>query len=243
MIRNFIAGLLTISTIFFISCNKEIKENTNLTITGKVDGLKQGKVYLYQVQDTSFVIIDSVVVQGKEANFVFNHYIDSPEMLFLTLDRGHSQSVDNQISFFAEPGQMTVETTLKNFYKDAKITGSKNDELYKNYLKSRSIITDRQNELLVAIFEAQKANNSSKIDSLDIVSKRLNARLYLNALNFAMINKDADIAPYIALTELYDRNIKYLDTIYNSLSPEIMKHKYAKSLGEFIQQRKQEENN
>ncbi len=243
MIKKCIAGLLAIGAVFFVSCNKENKGDNNLTITGKIEGLKQGKVYLHQVQDTSFVVIDSVIVQGKDASFVFNHHIDSPEMLFLTLDRGYSQSMDNQISFFAEPGKMTIETTLKSFYKDAKVTGSKNDELYKNYLKSRSLITDRQNDLLVAVFEAQKTNNSSKIDSLDLVSKRLTGRLYLNAVNFALVNKDTDVAPYIALTELYDRNIKYLDTVYNSLSPEVMKHKYGKSLGEFIEQRKQEENN
>lgn len=243
MIRNFVGGLLTISALLFVSCNKESKADSNLTITGKVEGLKQGKVYLYQVQDTSFVAIDSVVVNGKDANFVFNHYLESPEMLFLTLDRGHSNSIDNQISFFAEPGNMKVETTLKNFYKDAKVTGSNSNELYNSYLQSRTIITDRQNELLVSLFDARKEENAAKVDSIEAVAKRLTGRLFLNAVNFALTNKDSDVASYIALTELYDRNIKYLDTIYNSLSPEVVKHKYGKSLGEFIEQRKLEENN
>ncbi len=225
----------------FASCSKDSKGTENLTISGKVDGLKQGKVYLFHVQDTTFVVLDSLVVDGKSSDFTFKHHLESPEMLFLSLDRGHSNSIDNQLSFFAEPGTMTIETTLKNFYKDAKIKGSQSNDLYKEYLKSRTMITDRQNDLYVALFEAQKANNTAQLDSLQEVNKKLTGRLFLNAINFALNNKNSDVAPYIALTELYDRNIKYLDTIYNSLTPEVSKHKYGKSLNEFIQERKKEE--
>lgn len=136
---------------------------------------------------------------------------------------------------------MTIETTLKNFYKDAKVKGSQNNDLYNEYLKSRTLITDRQNDLYVSLFQAQKTNNAAALDSLQSLNKKLTGRLFLNAINFAINNKNSDVAPYIALTELYDRNIKYLDTIYNSLTPEVLNHKYAKSLNEFIQERKTEE--
>ncbi|MBB1150311.1 MULTISPECIES: DUF4369 domain-containing protein [unclassified Myroides] len=240
MIRKYLGAALVIASLF-AACGKDTKGTENLTITGKVDGLKQGKVFLYHVQDTTFVVLDSLVVDGKSSNFTFKHHLESPEMLFLSLDRGHSSSIDNQLSFFAEPGTMTIETTLKNFFKDAKVSGSQSNELYNEYLKSRALITDRQNELYVSLFEAQKTNNTASLDSLQEVNKKLTGRLFLNAINFALNNKNSDVAPYIALTELYDRNIKYLDTIYNSLSPEIVNHKYGKSLNEFIQERKKEE--
>lgn len=239
--KKYIGLAFILGASLLVSCNKDAKGTDNLTITGKIDGLKQGKVYLYHVQDTTFVALDSVIFDGKSADFTFKHHLESPEMLFLSLDRGHSNSIDNQLAFFAEPGTMTIETTLKNFYKDAKVKGSQNNDLYNEYLKSRTIITDRQNDLYVALFDAQKTNNQAKLDSLQEVNKKLTGRLYLNAINFALNNKHADVAPYIALTELYDRNIKYLDTIYGSLAPEVLNHKYAKSLNEFIQERKKEE--
>jgi len=239
--KKYIGVALLVGASFFASCSKDTKGTTNFTLTGKIDGLKQGKIFLYHVQDTSFVAIDSLVVDGKSSDFIFTYHLESPEMLFLSLDRGHSNSIDNQISFFAEPGNMNLETTLKNFYKDAKIKGSQSNDLYNEYLKSRALITDRQNDLLVTLFDAQKTNNTAKIDSLEGVNKRLTGRLYLNAVNFALNNKNSDVAPYIALTELYDRNIKYLDTVYNSLTPEVVNNKYAKSLHEFIQERKVEE--
>lgn len=241
--KKYIGVALILGASFLASCNKETKETGNVIINGKIDGLKQGKVYLYQVQDTTFVALDSVVFDGKTTAFTFKHQLESPEILFLSLDRGHSTSIDNQLSFFAEPGTITIETTLKNFYQDAKVKGSQTNEIYKEYLKSRAMITDRQNDLYVALFEAQKNNNTAQLDSLQEVNKKLTGRLYLNAINFALNNKNSDVAPYIALTELYDRNIKYLDTIYNALTPEVINHKYGKSLNEFIQERKKEEAN
>lgn len=241
--KKYIGVALILGASFLASCNKETKETGNVIINGKIDGLKQGKVYLYQVQDTTFVALDSIVFDGKTTAFTFKHQLESPEVLFLSLDRGHSTSIDNQLSFFAEPGTITIETTLKNFYQDAKVKGSQTNEIYKEYLKSRAMITDRQNDLYVALFEAQKNNNTAQLDSLQEVNKKLTGRLYLNAINFALNNKNSDVAPYIALTELYDRNIKYLDTIYNALTPEVINHKYGKSLNEFIQERKKEEAN
>lgn len=241
--KKYIGVALLLGASLLASCTKDTKETGNLTINGKIEGLKQGKVYLYHVQDTAFVALDSVIFDGKSADFTFKYQLESPEMLFLSLDRGHSQSIDNQLAFFAEPGIMTIETTLKNFYQDATIKGSQSNEIYKEYLKSRAMITERQNDLYVALFEAQKTNNTAKLDSLQGVNKKLTGRLYLNAVNFALNNKNSDVAPYIALTELYDRNIKFLDTVYNALTPEVLNHKYAKSLDAFIQERKKEEAN
>lgn len=102
MMKKYIGVAFLIGASLLASCSKDKKETSNLTITGKVDGLKQGKVFLYHVQDTTFVVLDSLVVDGKSSDFTFNHYIESPEMLFLSLDRGHSNSIDNQLAFFAE---------------------------------------------------------------------------------------------------------------------------------------------
>jgi predicted glutamine amidotransferase len=161
-------------------------------------------------------------------------------MLFLALDRGHSKSIDNQIPFFAEPGNIEIHTTLKNFFSDAKITGSETNDTYQEYLKTRALITDRQNQLLVEVFNADKEKDAAKLDSLSAINKKLTARQYLNAVNFALNHNSSDVAPYIALTELYDRNIKYLDAIYNSLTDKTATNKYGQQLKEYIEERKAE---
>ena len=55
-------------------------------------------------------------------------------------------------------------------------------------------------------------------------------RRYLYALNFASSNGDNVIAPYIALTEVSDANIKFLDTVASKLTEEVKVSKYGKLL-------------
>ncbi len=236
--KKYIYTFIAVGAILFSACKNE-SPNYNLSINGTIDGFKQGKIYLFKVQDTIFSAIDSVVVKGNP-EFNFNLNIDSPEMFFLALDRGHSKSIDNQIPFFAEPGNIEIHTTLKNFFNDAKILGSKSNDVYQEYLQTRTLITNRQNDLLIEIFNAERENNQQKADNLYLLNKKLTARLYLNAVNFAINHNDSDVAPYIALTELYDRNIKYLDTIYNSLTDKAATNKYGQQLKEYIKERKAE---
>ncbi len=54
------------------------------------------------------------------------------------------------------------------------------------------------------------------------------------ATNFAINNKEYEVAPYIALSEIYDINMKYLDTIQKSMSPKVAQSLYGKKLTEYI---------
>ena len=56
-----------------------------------------------------------------------------------------------------------------------------------------------------------------------------------------MNNKDYEVAPYLAVSEIFDANIKFLDTIQESLPPKVRDSKYGKSLEEFLKERKQQE--
>lgn len=225
------------ATLF--SCKKDLPQG-NLRLKGSVVGLKKGILYLHKIQDTSWVTLDSILING-DAVFDRNFTIDSPEMYYLTLDRGTSSSIDNQLMFFAEPGTITIETSLKNFYNDAKISGSKSQEIYQEYLKTRSDLVHRENETLVALLQSEHSGDLAAKDSLLNLSKRLTARKYLNAVNFALNHKDSDVAPYIALVDLYDRQIKYLDTINNSLTSAVKNGHYGSMLADYIQERKAEE--
>ncbi len=238
MKKTLLLTILSISALL-ISCTKENKGG-NLTLTGKVNGLKQGTLYVQKIQDTTLVTLDSILIKGN-SEFEVVLQIDDPEMFFLSLNRGTTASQDNQLMFFAEPGKINIETSLKSFFGDAKITGSKNQAVYEDYLKTRARLTDKQNDLLIAIFNAGKAGQNAEKDSLLNVSSKINGRRYLNAVNFAVTHGDSDVAPYIALSEIYDRPIKYLDTIQNSLKNGVADRKYGKALKEHISERKEAE--
>ena len=93
-------------------------------------------------------------------------------------------------------------------------------------------------DLIKENFDAQKANDTSRInESVDKYNNHIK-RKYLYTINFALNNKDSEVAPYLALSEIYDANIKFLDTINNSLVPEVKASKYGKDLQAFITKRK-----
>jgi hypothetical protein len=233
-------ALATIILLF--ACSKSDNKTGNVELTGNVEGLKQGKLYIQQLKDTSLVLLDSIIFSGK-SNFETKFQIEEPQMLYLSLDRGTTESIDNSILFFAEPGKMKIETTLQGFYANAKISGSENQKIYEKYLKIKSNLNDENLELI----EKELKNNITKKASIteEINNKRdkLTIRKYLYTANFALVNPKYEVSPYIALTEIPDANIKLLDTISKTLSPKVAKSKYGKRLNEWIKERKTTEEN
>lgn len=214
-----------------ISCSKE---NGNLDISGEIKGLKQGTIYVQTAKDSGIYTLDSIKFNGK-SNFKINLNIDEPQVLYFSLNRGVSQSQDNNLIFFAEPGEMKITTSLNRFYGDAKVEGSENQTLLDKYFTSKRTLTNRQNELIKDQMLYSKAGNFKKVDSLENQIKKTTNRIYLNAVNFALKNKDKEIAPYIALTEIAPISNKYLDTIQKSLPENISNSLYGKVLKEVNQ--------
>lgn len=231
--------LFVFAISLFIACNKK-EAKTNLHITGNVKGLKKGVLYIQRIIDTSLVIIDSIKIEGN-SNFKTDLTIKSPEMYYLYLDRGVTNSLDNNIAFFAEPGNINIQTTLEFFNSDAKITGSKNQEKYDEYKKVISRFNDNNLSLMELKFNAFKNKNIKTIDSIEEKQDINLKKRYLFSTNFALNNKNYDVAPYIALTDISDISLKYLDTIQKSMTPEVSKSLYGKKLIQFYKDRKKQE--
>jgi hypothetical protein len=155
-------------------------------------------------------------------------------MLYLFLDRGVTNSMDNNLLFFAEAGTINIDTNLDSFIGSAKITGSKNQEKYEEYKKINNRFRDENLDLIEQKFNTAKTNNLKAIDSLNAKQESNIKRKYLFATNFAINNRDYEVSPYIALSDIYDINIKYLDTIQKSMSPKVAKSLYGKKLTEYV---------
>lgn len=227
------------SVLLLVACNQN-ESKGNLHITGNIKGLKDGTLYIQKIADSTLIAIDSIKIDGQ-SSFESNIDLKSPEMLYLYLDRGVTNSLDNNIMFFAEPGNITIETNLDSFIASAKITGSKNHDLYEEYKKVNSRFTNENLTLIEKKFRALKTNNSKALDSLTKLQDNNIKRKYLFATNFAVNNKDHEVSPYIALAEIYDINIKFLDTIQKSMTPKVANSLYGKELTEYVQKVKKNE--
>ncbi|MGO4911448.1 DUF4369 domain-containing protein [Leeuwenhoekiella sp. W20_SRS_FM14] len=229
--------LIIICLTTLVACNKD----SDFTLTGKINGLKKGKLYLQRVEDTTLVNLDSLIIDG-DSEFEFYAKLKEPQILYLTLEKVDAYEYDDRIMFFAEPGEMTLNTSLKNFESQAAITGSENQIKLEEYNKIIRRFNDENLDLIKKNFEARKQQAEDSIIYYDQKLQNLTKRKYLYTVNFAMNNKQFEIAPYLAISEIFDANIKYLDTIYNSLEPKIKKSKYGSVLKDFIKDRKTSDN-
>jgi hypothetical protein len=145
-----------------VSCNEK-QSTKDLVLTGNIKGLKSGTLYIQRIKDTTLVAIDTIKISG-DSHFTSEFDLDSPEMLYLFLDRGVTNSLDNNISFFAEKGKMNIETSLDFFTADAKITGSKNQELYDGYRKVIARYVDQDLTLIQKKLMAYKENKIEEMN-------------------------------------------------------------------------------
>ena len=225
--------ILSFALLSLVSCSKKENESGNLHITGNIEGLSQGKLYIQQLKDTTLVVVDSIIFKG-DSHFEKSIPLTEPEVLFLFLDRGQTNSIDNSLGFFAEPGEMTINTKLKEFYSSAKFTGSKNQELWEEF----NTINKRFTEDNLSIMEKRLQNelnfNAERQDSIAKAYEKLLKRKYLYTANFASTHGEYEVAPYIALSEIANINITFLDTIASKMSPKVSESKYGKMLKEHI---------
>jgi hypothetical protein len=224
--------------LFVIGCGKKEAEG-NLVVTGDVKGLKKGTLYIQKMEDTAFVVLDSIAISG-DSHFESTLNIESPEMLYIFLDRGVTENIDNSLMFFAEPGKINIDTELATFFAKAKITGSKNHDLYEDFKKVKSRFTNQEltlTEQELNAFKDKKPLPADLREKYEMIIKKK----YLYAVNFALTNKDHAVSPYIALSEISDANVNYLDTIRKSMAPDVAKSKYGKILTEYVAERKKEE--
>ena len=228
-----LAGLLLLA-----SCADKDKKG-NLEISGNIKGLKKGTLYLKQLRDTLLVTIDTIAIDG-DSKFQTSVEIKEPEMLYLFLDRGKTASIDNSLPFFAEPGKMTIETKLETFYAEAKIKGSKNNDLLEEYKKVKSRYLDQELEIKVKDMEASIRNKTLPETEVAKYESALKRR-YLYTANFAMNHKDSEIAPYIVIAETPNLGLDYVKRILDGLSPKVAASKYGKLLKQLYEERRKAE--
>lgn len=226
--------IFSILLLSFLSVSCAKKEEHNFKLKGYVKGLKKGTVYLQKQQDSVIITLDSLEIKG-EPNFELHTDIKEPEILILKLDKNDDQ--ENWVSFFADTGVTEIRSTRKLFNFNSKIKGSKQQEVLEEYLSTLTKLNNRNLDMLQSNFES---NSSTTFNEQQ---QNFLKRKYTYTINFALNNNNSEVAPYLAVYEIPNTTVRYLDTIYQSLTPPIKNSKYGKLLKETINLRKKEESN
>ena len=221
-------ALIIISTIIIMGCNSNID---NMSVSGNVDGLMKGTLFLQSQKDSVVVNLDSMYLKG-DGNFKLSTYINEPDIFYLYLDKQDGDSLNDIITFFGNKGDIQINTRLNTFDTSFEISGSENSDLLNEY---NSIIRkyNMQNlDLLEIFYNAQIENNQTRIDSVNSELENLIRKKYLYTLNFSITNSANEISPYIAVSQIPDANVDLLRKVYDTLPERIKDSKYGKILKE-----------
>lgn len=224
--------LWSIGLVLLIAgCAKE--EENVMRVSGNIEGLKKGVLYLQYVPDSTLVNVDSLEIKG-DGNFSFETAIESPEIYYLYLDKKDNNEFNDRITFFGEPGQINIRTKWNTFETKAVIEGSETQKKFEEYNEVMSKFHNRSLELMRVAADPAFQADSLALDSIQKLSDKTILRGYLYTLNFALNNKDSYLSPYLALSNAANANPVYLDSIYRGLSTEVAESKYGQLLKEYV---------
>ena len=154
-----ILGLLLLT--YSCSSDKNI-----MIVSGDIDGLKKGTIYLQKQKDSIIVSIDSMLINGQ-SDFSLEAIIDEPDIYFLYLDKNDGELLNDKITFFGNIGKININTRLQTFDSGYEISGSKNSELLSEYLSVKRKFNYQNLDLLEIFYKAKSEKNQKIIDSVN----------------------------------------------------------------------------
>jgi peroxiredoxin len=107
----------------------------NLSLSGTVEGVSNGTVYLQKFDNKAYRLIDSTeIVNGA---FSFSKQVELPELYALTLD-----PEEGSYLLFLDKNPVTVKLDSAHYYHQTEVTGSKLHDLFTEYRQQEDVKVD-----------------------------------------------------------------------------------------------------
>ena len=107
----------------------------NLLVSGTVEGVQSGKIYLQKFVNKMYFIIDSTSIQN--GIFKFERDEEIPEIYGLSLD-----TINNSYMLFLDGNPTKIALDTAQYYRNTKVEGSALQDLFEKYKKQRSVKID-----------------------------------------------------------------------------------------------------
>ena len=124
---------LLLIAIIAISCTQ--KEEKDVLLSGNVEGVEAGTVYLQKFRNKSYYVIDSSQIVDGE--FSFSKDVELPEIYGLSLD-----TTKGSFLLFLDENPTTVVLDSANYYRNTKVEGSELHNLFVEYKSNRNVEID-----------------------------------------------------------------------------------------------------
>jgi len=204
--------------------------DSSFTLNGKIQGWKDGWIYLYrpELEKNS---LDSTFVRNGE--FVFKGQTGAGEFCRLAFTDSTGEK-KYPLGFFLQSGVLSLTATAGALDK-ADITGSPVQDEYRLFLAGEKDIQDKVEKVDVLYSEARKKNDQHQMDSLVKVFQDLDGEVELYITQYA----GGHAASYVAAYEIY-ANFTYnpdpakLGRLYKGMDPVVQASYFGKKTRESL---------
>jgi len=203
-------------------------------LKGKVSGIKEGFMVLNYEYSKGKPMHDSATVDAN-GNFKFVIQVAEPTMCYLSYGKVRSVDDPNFVNFFLEPTPVATIRLVKDKFKDAVITGSKSQQLYRQLeLPKRSIYA----KLATISEEARKETDKEKI--ADIRSKMVPYMRQLDSIDYSFFEKHPRtyVTAYMLRFHTGDLSLEKLEHYYGMLGEDLQQGRYGKYIKDEIEKLK-----
>ncbi|MES1160375.1 MAG: DUF4369 domain-containing protein, partial [Bacteroidota bacterium] len=204
--------------------------DSTFTLNGKIEGWKDGWIYLYrpELEQNS---MDSTFVRNGE--FIFKGKTGGVEFCRLAV-RDSTGEKEYPLGFFLQSGDLSL-TARAGALDKADITGSPVEDEYRQFLAGEKDIQDRIEKVDALYREARKKNDQHQMDSLVKVFQGLDQETEQYITQYA----SGHAASYVAAYEIY-ANFTYnpdaakLGSLYKGMDPAIQASYFGKKTRESL---------
>ena len=191
---------------FIVSCSSPSK----YSLIGNIELDDNEKVFLVQMKDNRPLLIDSTSV--NKGQFMFSDSIYFPEMHYLFFEK-----ISGNIPFVLEPGNILIDI-YKDSIRTSKISGTKSNQDWTDYLNETQIYTTELNNIQIEINQLIRTGDSILISDLEEQFKEVRGKLVKYEFLFMDDRKDSYISALILQRMIFERSIDFdkADSILNS---------------------------
>jgi len=214
------AIVLLISIMFICSAYAQ----KSLTITGKVEGFAEGKIYLNKLASRSVIKVDSTDV--NKGNFTFINGIANTDVYMINFGASRSGVI-----IFPENENIQLTVKLYNDILDnAEVKAGAIQKAYQEYSKTQKETGIEMNKLSMAFQAARSGNNQAEAMRLN---KELNVKYEASEATEAKIqeiNASNLFGIYLILKKSYAYDYPKLKSSLEKVSPVAQKSEIFQSL-------------
>jgi peroxiredoxin len=222
-----IAFLFVASVFLLASCEK----NNQYKVSGKIDGVSEGKAVLQKIESTGPVPLDTAeIVNGS---FSFTGNVEYPELYLIYIDKKRMP-----VAFFLESGEISINADIENM-QDAEVTGSALNTKFKVFNDSVPS-NDRAKELQQEFMTARQSGDQDKMNELSSEYQDIMKKQQDYYRDFVFANTDNAVGAFLAMNMAKSLELDELEELVASFEKNIPGHPYLQEMKDLIEPMKKQ---